>query len=471
MLRVYEYNDRKNPVAELEKAAEVRVTREINGAYTLEFIYPDDDKTAEIKLNRFIECEGQFFRIVKTETTSNSGEQTSVYCEHVYMYDASKIHLQNVPDFIGKSPSTVLSYAFSGTAFTLIGDEELEELGLKRVDYDGFLIDFFSMDKTTPFEVMETVIENCGKGEIYVDNYKVALVERLGEDTSVELNTALNMQDIKIERDISEMITRLYPYGYDDLHIGTVNGGVQYIDSPNTAVYGIREGFKDYSDYKTPDEVLSRGQWEFSADNEERIDVPTVNISGTFCDLSKISGNESFHSVNLGDEITIVDNGVRIRERIKQLVKYPYEPNQGSCTIGRIKKDLFFYMNQMGKLSKGYRKNTTNGGKVTARAISGTISADGVRVPNSSGNVTIMTDRISMSDSAGLRFICGVSGNVFSFGVYDKNGRALYLSDDVMNVRGRISADTFAINGVAFTTDTNGNVYIGGKKILTESEG
>ena len=154
MLRVYEYNDRKNPVAELEKAAEVRVTREINGAYTLEFIYPDDDKTAEIKLNRFVECEGQFFRIVKTETTSNSGEQTSVYCEHVYMYDASKIHLQNVPDFIGKSPSTVLSYAFSGTAFTLIGDEELEELGLKRVDYDGFLIDFFSiLSKPNPYIV------------------------------------------------------------------------------------------------------------------------------------------------------------------------------------------------------------------------------------------------------------------------------------------------------------------------------
>lgn len=471
MLRVYEYNDRKSPLAELEKATAVKVSRELNGAYTLEFLYPDDEKSKEIRLNRYVECEGQFFRIVKTETTLNSGEQTSVYCEHVYMYDAAKIHLQNVPDFIGQSPTAVLSYAFSGTAFTLMSDDELAEKGLKRVDSDGFLIDFFSMDKTTPFEVMETVIENCGKGEIYIDNYKVALVERIGSNTTVELNTSVNMQDITVERDISEMITRLYPYGYDDLHIGTVNGGTQYIDSPNTAVYGVREGFKDYSDYKTPDEVLSRGLWEFSADNEERIDIPVVNISGTFCDLSKISGNESFYKVDLGDEITVVDRGVRIRERIKSIVKYPYEPEQGSCTIGRIKKDLFFYMNQMGKLTRGYKKNTTTGGKVTAKSISGPVVTDGVKVPSSSGNVTVMTDRISMSDSSGLRFICGVSGNVFTFAVYDKNGRALYIADDVMNVRGNVSADTFAIKGAAFTTDTSGNVYINGKKIQTESEG
>ena len=33
-----------------------------------------------------------------------------------------------------------------------------------------------------------------------------------------------------------------------------------------------------------------------------------------------------------------------------------------------------------------------------------------------------------MSDANGTRFVCGFSGSTFRFGVYDKNGAALYLS-------------------------------------------
>ena len=31
-------------------------------------------------------------------------------------------------------------------------------------------------------------IENCGKGEIYIDNYNIALVERIGRDTDIRLS-------------------------------------------------------------------------------------------------------------------------------------------------------------------------------------------------------------------------------------------------------------------------------------------
>ena len=54
----------------------------------------------------------------------------------------------------------------------------MTKVGLKRVDYSGFKVDFFSMDKTNPYEAVKALIENCGKGEIYADNYKIALVER-----------------------------------------------------------------------------------------------------------------------------------------------------------------------------------------------------------------------------------------------------------------------------------------------------
>ena len=466
MLELFEY-DGKTLIAVLNNASEVKISREINGAYTLDFSCPSDDKAKLITVNRLIKCEGQLFRIMKVSRESEGTLKLNVSCSHVYNADAQSVHLQNVPDFIGTDPYEVLAYAFEGTAFTLLGDDALAESGLKRIGYDGFLIDFFNMDKTTPYEVMNTVIENCGKGEIYIDNYNIALVERIGADTQIRLELSRNLQNVTVERDMSELVTRLYPYGYEDLHIGTVNNEVQYIESANTQIYGIREGFKDYGDYKEPEDVLARALWEFDPSNEERIDVPSINISGKLIDISRLDEYADFMKINLGDRVTVVDGDTEISERIIRLETYPYEPLMGEVSIGRVKRDLFFYLNQMGKLSRSYRKVSTTSGKVNASAISGVVSADGVNVKDSGGSVSVLTDGISMSDGTGTRFVCKVSNGVFSFQVYDKNGRAIYLSDDVMTVRGNIKADTLSVGGIAITV-SGSDLYINGKKISTE---
>lgn len=468
MLKMYEYDDLtcEKCIAVLDKASNVKITQELNGAYELSFSYPLESEKLVCE-NRLVVCEGQTFRIMKTNRASDGRTILNVECLHIYNADSQAIHLQNVPDFIGCTPYDVLEYVFSNTPFTLIDDEELEELGLNRVDYDGFLIDFFTMDKTTPFEVVNTVIENCGKGEIYVDNLKVALVERIGKETDVRLDLTRNLQNITIERDISGLVTRLYPYGYEDLHIGSVNGNVQYIESENISKYGVREGFKDYSDYKNPTDVLNRALWEMSSDNADRIDVPSVNISGSLVDLSKLSEYSDFMKINIGDTVTVIDGDVKISERIIRLESYPYEPLMGEVSIGRVRKDLFFYLNQMGKIGKNYNKVSTTSGKVSAAAISGVVSADGVKVKDSSGSVSVLTDMISMSDSDGVRFSCGISNGEFVFCVYDGVGKALYLTDDRMNIRGYITADKLSIGGVSITSNGT-DLYIAGKKIKTE---
>lgn len=470
MLKIYEYNDlnTQNCIAYLNAANEVKITREINGEYSMAFSYPYDEKSEYIRVNRLIECEGQLFRVMKISRVNNGTIVLNIECEHVYNADAKAYHIQNVPDFIGKSPYEVIDYAFLNTPFSLIGEDDLSLLGLKRIDDDGFVIDFFSADKVTPYEVMNTVIENCGKGEIYIDNYRIGLVERIGRDTDIQLELRSNMQNISIERDITGLVTRLYPYGYEDLHIGSVNDEIQYIDSPNISIYGIREGFKDYSDYKEPEDVLNRGLWEFDAGNEERIDIPSINVSGKLIDLSKLSDYGQEMKINIGDRVRVSDGSVKIEERVIRMEEYPYEPEMGEISIGRVKKDLFFYLNQMGKINKKYTRISTTGGKVSAKAISGVVTADGVNVKNSDGTVTVMTDKIEMSDGNGTRFICGFSGGSFCFGVYDKSGAALYLSDDKMNIRGKVSAEELRIKGTEVETDENGNMYVNGKKVVTE---
>ena len=46
-------------------------------------------------------------------------------CSHVYNADASNIHIQNIPDLIGKTPSYVLGQIFKNTKFSIMTDSEL----------------------------------------------------------------------------------------------------------------------------------------------------------------------------------------------------------------------------------------------------------------------------------------------------------------------------------------------------------
>lgn len=403
MLKITGYGaeDFENGVP-IGEAYSVRVTREINGAHTLDFKYPENEKTPLIKENKIVICEGQAYRVMNVSARQNGESVTEVRCSHIWNADAPNIHIQNIPDMIGVSPKSVISHAVRGTKFSLLTDSELHALGMKRVDADGLEIDFFSIDKTNPYDVVKAVIECCGKGELYTDNFKIALVERIGEDTAIRLDLGKNMENITVERNITDLVTRLYPYGKDDLHIGSVNGGRQYIESENAAVYGIREGYRDWSDITKASTLYERALWEFDAENAERIDVPQISITGTYAELSKLAGYET-EKLNIGDGVTVIDGENELYERVIKMEYYPYSPESASITIGRVKKDMFFYLEQIGTLARRYKKVSTTGGKVKASAVSGTIKNSGVISETiTTGSVTIGRNVITTDEEGNL---------------------------------------------------------------------
>ncbi len=470
MLKILDYNaeDFTEGIT-LGDAYNVRVTHEINGTHMLEFTYPLNNKSEIIEENKLVVCDGQAYRIIRI-TRSRGGESTlDAECHHVYNADAPNIHLQNVPDMIGVSPLTVLARIFAGSKFTIISDSKLKQLGMRRVDSDGFLIDFFSTDKTNPFDVMKAIIESCGKGEIYADNYSIALVEKIGRDNHMRLDLTKNMQNISVERDITDMVTRLYPYGKNDAHIGSVNGGVQYIQSANASVYGIREGYRDYGDYVEPSKIKRRALWEFDSENEERIDVPGINITGTFADISKLIGSVN-EEIGLGDEVTVIDNGNEIRERVIKLEYYPYQNDATVISIGRVRRDLFFYLEQMGTLTRRYSKISTETGKVKAQAVAGVVSNTGVRVTSSSGDLTILSDLLKISNGSITKVQLGNSGSEFICKIRDNAGNiAIELgADGKMDFTGDLTAENIVIGTNTITKNVAGELCINGKKILTE---
>ena len=146
MLRILPYNsvtfDKGIVIGD---AYDVRVTYEINGERRLDFSHPINEKSEIISENK-IDCiaRGRRYRIIKVNK-KQIGEKNFITteCSHVYNADASNIHIQNIPDLIGKTPSYVLGQIFKNTKFSIMTDSELTKVGLKRVDYSGFKVDFF----------------------------------------------------------------------------------------------------------------------------------------------------------------------------------------------------------------------------------------------------------------------------------------------------------------------------------------
>ena len=168
----------------------------------------------------------------------------TVKANRIFYDDALHHHLPTIGNdtdvtksTIGVDPYDVIKLAIADTKFELIPDSELKEMGMTRIGADGVKIDFYPTDKINTYDVIQNVIEAYGRGEIYYDNYRFAVVERIGKDNGVRMSIKKNMTSLSVERNTQELTTRLYMYGKDDLTISSVNGGKPYIDSKEAVSY------------------------------------------------------------------------------------------------------------------------------------------------------------------------------------------------------------------------------------------
>ena len=472
MLELYEYDfDNSELIAVLPEATEVKVTAEINKDYTLDFNYPMyNDKVKEITVNRLIKCEGQFYRIMTTVKDAALG-RFSVNCLHIFDADSLTVHLPKFPTddslVAGQLPYTLICDAFRGSGIKVLNEEDIKT----SLNWVEVFIDFETADKTSPKTVINQIIENCGMGEIYKDNKSVALVKRLRAlENPIRLRLDKNLDNLTVTRDIEDIVNRLYPYGKSDATI-TKAYGLPYIDSDESIQkYGYKIGYKDYSDYENPEEILNHALWEFDDTNADRIDVPHITIEGGFIDLSKLPEYGELDKVELGDNVIVYDtDGTIYNERVIRLEKYPYEPQRTFLTIGRIKKDMAFYLNQIGRLSAKYNKISTISGKVNASQISGTVrnvSTSNVNMSTSGTMETSELIQVMVNNSSFVKI--GIDSGKYVFTICDGNGNtAITLNDlgDMEFVAGKIT-----VNDKSISTDADGDLCINGKKILLQEE-
>ena len=437
----------------LNCAYNVKETRILNDTGSIEFDYPYDEKARLISQNMLVSVNGHIYEISRTTRNTNGTDTLHVYGTPHFVYEAQKAFIPTIGDNIGKSSRYVLKqaidiisefkkYVGERCIFHIMTEAELTAKGMKWVADDKLLIDFFSTDKTNLWDVIKTIIENLGRGEIYhetgIDSSNnvvcnIAIVERIGKDNGVRLRLEKNMQSISIERNVSDMITRLWAFGSDDLTVSSVNGGKAYIDSPNIEKYGVQEGYKDYSDYTSADKLYRNAKWEFDEDNEDRIDVPQLTISGKLIDLSKLAEYGEAEKLEIGDTVHVFDiDGTEYVQRVIEYQAYPLEPKESNISIGHIRRDFFIGLWQTEQATKKHAKWQTANNSVNIRKVQGTVNTDRNEVQSDNKLLKIVGDLLTIKDTNNrVRVRLGNYNDEFVFIIYDKNKkRAIYLNEN-----------------------------------------
>ena len=458
----------------LNNAYNVKETRILNDTGSLEFDYPYDEKARLISQNMLISVNNHIYEISRTTRNTSGTDTLHVYGTPHFVYEAQKAFIPTIGDNIGKSSRYVLKQAIDIISkfkksvgekciFHIMTNAELSEKGMKWVADDELLIDFFSTDKTNLWDVIKTIIENLGRGEIFhettIDSNNnivcnIAIVERIGTDNGVRLRLEKNMQSISIERNVSDMITRLWAFGSDDLTVSSVNGGKAYIDSPNIEKYGVQEGYKDYSDYTSADKLYRNAKWEFDENNEDRIDAPQLTISGKLIDLSKLAEYGAAEKLEIGDTVHVFDiDGTEYVQRVIEYQAYPLEPKESNISIGHIRRDFFIGLWQTEQAAKKHSKWQTANNSVNIRKVQGTVNTDRNKVQSDNKQLLLDGDLLYIEDDKGRRRInLGNMDGKFVFELFNQLKKKTIEMDEDGNV---------TITGIFATgTDTEARTVI-----------
>ena len=433
-------------LAYLNKAYEVAVFEGLQETHTVSFKYPMKEEKAElIKENRIVSVEGQAYRITLVKKNYSGSRIMTVKANRIFYDDALHHHLPTIGNdtdvtksTIGVDPYDVIKLAIADTKFELIPDSELKEMGMTRIGADGVKIDFYPTDKINTYDVIQNVIEAYGRGEIYYDNYRFAVVERIGKDNGVRMSIKKNMTSLSVERNTQELTTRLYMYGKDDLTISSVNGGKPYIDSKEgIEKYGIREAYRDYSDYDDPEKLKAFGEWDLKGEsNDFRLDRPQLTITGDVVDLSKLAEYGDFYKIALGDTVHVFEDNIEHKQRIVSMTYYPYSAKQPSVIIGQpTLANAYYRAWYMGKLIKTIQKNSGRANKLKTSYFHGTLNSTQNPVESDNKKLLLDGDLLYIEDNKGRRRInLGNMDGAFVFQIFNQLSEKTIEMDDDGNV-------------------------------------
>lgn len=323
--------------------SDCRVNAELNGAWTISLAHPVDEEGrwkfitegAVLKVPSF--NADQLFRL---KTVTKTDTQVTATGEPIFMDAAGDCFLIDVRPTNDNGQQALDMMTAPNDKYS--GQSNITKVSTAYYQFKN-LIEAINGDDENSF------ISRWG-GEIFFDNFKIMVNERIGEDNGVEVRYGKNIpkDGFTYEVDMSEVKTRIYPKAYNGYTM-TDNGYVDsdLIDSYPTVMAATItfDDVKMAEDATETDEengvIICESQAELDAALTEKceaefsagLDKPKVTIT---VDMIQLSDTEQYkdvaaiETVSLGDTIHCYNShlGISTEARIVEI--------EWDCTLKRV---------------------------------------------------------------------------------------------------------------------------------------
>lgn len=318
-----------------------KISREINGAFTLALSHPydDDGKWKKIQVGRVIFAKDpsgnrQLFRIDRKDTKTVEGK-ILVTASHIFWdlakntivsYAAAAKNGQQIAQ--GLLAATQFTHSFTITS----NITEVQNIQINRRNPINSLIGSEEGSFANVF----------GGGELQVNNFTASMNYRIGIDTGRVIQYGKDLEKLEFVEDESEVITRISPLGRNtDDSIITVTTGGGFIDSPRIGLYeSPRIAYLDAKDVKVGEEIdgvikyptIAAARTELARRANEaftigRVDYPVKSLDVSFRDITASEEYREFiqlQKLQLGDTVTIKDQSTGTDEQLR-IISYEYD--------------------------------------------------------------------------------------------------------------------------------------------------
>ena len=326
MLKVYEQTDLKNKIDEIEyDLLTCEEHQEINGLFSLTFTLPtyseykkyfnEDDSTKYL-----FEIDKRLYYFISKDLDTDT-QQINITCRSVITLMDKFIFIPIYPIQVAQTAKSVMQFTLDNYQdledennifeFKLFTDEELTERGMKWMGEKFDILNGF--DYATGYQMIGNCINLAGRGELYFENFKFAIVERIGKDTGKIWNKEDNMTSLKISKNYDSLMNVILVEGRDGMPLDIKEFPNSIIsDSESIMKYGVRRGYISFSDIDVKDDLKRRALWEIDELNPDRVSIPKITIS---CDAYNAG------DIKLGDSVRILSEYDEIDD-VKRITSY-----------------------------------------------------------------------------------------------------------------------------------------------------
>lgn len=352
MINIYDKNEvdfSNNGLAVLSDCKSCFINQELNGKYELELEYPiPTDKREKYKLIQpwnVIKADGQLFRIPIQENIQETSIGVKAYANHIF-YDLYWEWLETV-SIDNTNIQQALQSVVISNKFT-IGTSDKSE------------INSIVLESMNPVQGI-FAIQNKWGGELYRDNYNIAIKNNIGQDRGVSIGYSKNILGYNQRTDYTNVATRIKPIGKDGLTIESVNNGSKFLDSPRISNYP----FPIVREVKFENETDATSLMAIALNLWGVIDVPEINYNINFVELSKTEQYKDFaalETVNLGDIVTVKHSifDVDIKLKVIRTKKDVLKDRLEEIELGSMKKSISDYINSLQKNIEDVKQETND---------------------------------------------------------------------------------------------------------------